>query len=670
MITPSYPLEIVTHQLERFPSTEEMKVFLHSGFHTSVAASDIAGLPKADDSEEPPALQTYGSLVASIPEEATIAILFEHPEARNSLPQLQKKAQQHKQLIVAPLGLYERTGGLFNSVAVARPEADLILLDKVSLSYGDFATAANTGRQLLRGTTLNVFETETWKLAILNCHDYTHADVLNAVLGEDIDVLIVTTRNPASRLFEEYAIADIHRLCCFVIVNNVSDYGGSGVYAPFSRLGNRSGALTMGGTLFSTRGACEVSALVSLPLGDLRDLRENFQTKEARKENRYQYIDPPERIKFFPTKPPYHSIIADENNIETIDLESRGYRRAKDGPLQIAVAQLSSMSMQDYLDNSYHISRSPHCKDFIAKVRDHLELLSRRMASETDASKHIDFLVFPEVFLPLTLEREIKAFSQRWNTIVIGGLEYDPQPSSLTYGTGKATGTNRCRVYIPTAGQVEVAEYVKLTRSQYDARFAKKPGAETETKGELGYFPMTLGDRLLRFRSDSLGTFGVLICYDLSQFDIVCAINLGAGAEPQYQLSPLDTLFIIAHNPYAELYRRCCLADCHRFYQYVVMCNVAQYGGSGVFGPLRTSGDRRTLLFAGKNAEGIFHSSIDVTKLNVARATDDHLLTASAATGITSNINGEKKVTFQRRPGCYQTRSAVTIDRKIPPEDK
>lgn len=660
-------IEIVSHRLQGGSSHGDIEIFLHSGFHTTVAAGDIAGLPKPTDTggiQESQALwQSYETIIDSIPERANIAVLFEHPDAKFLLTQIQNKAEDHSQIIIAPLGLCDRSDGYFNSVAVARPGAQLLILDKLSFSYGDLATALQAKKRLVRGTKLNIFEAEALKLAVLNCNDYTHADVLTAIIHENIDILIITTRNPASRLFEEYAIADIHRLCCFVIINNVSDYGGSGVYAPFSRIGDHTGALTLGGTLFSTRGPCEVSALVSLPLDNLRDLREQFNKKLATTEDRYQYIDPPEQVKFYPSQPPYNSIIEDEKKIDTVDLHTLGYRRSRSGHLQIAIAQLHAMSMDDYLDNSYHISRSLQCQAFITKVRSYLELLDRMMASESNQNAQIDFLVFPEVFLPLGFEEEIKVFSQRWNTIIIAGVEYDAQPHIQYYGTGTAAGANRCRMYIPTAKGVETVEYTKLTRSQYDARFRIDLSSGGETKAGLGYFPMHLGNRLLRFTSDSIGTFGVLICYDLSHFDIIRALNLGARAEPQYQLTPLDTLFIIAHNPYAELYRRCCLADCHRFYQYVVMCNVAQYGGSGIFGPLRTSGDRRTLLYAGKNAEGIFRSSIDIDMLHVARGTSDNLLINSSKNSITTDLNGERGISFQRRPGCFQTRFVITREK-------
>ena len=256
------------------------------------------------------------------------------------------------------------------------------------------------------------------------------------------------------------------------------------------------------------------------------------------------------------------------------------------------------------------------------------------------------------MFVPLDFEDELKGIAESLKTIVIAGVEYDPQSDPAAYGTGNASGTNRCRVYIPTAAGVETVEYVKMTRSQYDARF-KSPSPEGET---LGCFPMVLGDRLLRFTADDLGEFGVLICYDLSHFDLVHAINLrpvDGGEEPPL---PLDLLFVVAHNPFAELYRRCCLADAHRFYQYVVMCNVAQYGGSGIFAPLRTAGERRTLLYAGKGAEGIFSACADLHALRTARATSDHLLSSVPPGQVTARMGRGESASFQRRPGCLHTR--------------
>jgi predicted amidohydrolase len=126
---------------------------------------------------------------------------------------------------------------------------------------------------------------------------------------------------------------------------------------------------------------------------------------------------------------------------------------------------------------------------------------------------------------------------------------------------------------------------------------------------------MERGNHLLRFSHKQFGQFGVLICYDFSHFDIVYTMN-------RHQTeTPPEMLFVVANNPASSLYESCCVSDSHRFYQYIIMCNVAQYGGSGVFGPLKTNGPRQTVLSAGLNAEGISIATIDLSGLQKARET-------------------------------------------------
>jgi predicted amidohydrolase len=456
--------------LPDFSCEGDVKVFLSSGYHTAVAAKDTAlGLESGEGGplkNSSVVIKSYEDTIRSIPKHSNIAVLSEHPETELFFNLLQETAQKNNQIIIAPVGHHDRADGYFNSVAVACPGIEFILIDKISFSFDDIALASEKKKNLLPGKRLLFIKTSSWKLAVLNCHDYTHADIVAAILREDVDILVVTTRNQASRLYDEYATADIHRLSCFVIVNNVSDYGGSGVYAPFSRIGEQDSAVTLGGTLFATRGPCEASAIVSLPIQELQELRKFFSRKTLGKNGkmRYQHIDPPEHIKFHPDNAPYQSVITNADNIENINLNEIGYRREKTGLVRIAVAQLSSMSFDDYIDNSYQITRSPRCPSFSATIRNHLELLESSLERQANEDLRPDFLVFPEVFLPLGLEEDVKAFSRRWNTIIIAGVEYDPQPVAQNYGTGKATGINRCRIYIPTPSGVTTRQYIKLTR--------------------------------------------------------------------------------------------------------------------------------------------------------------------------------------------------------------
>jgi hypothetical protein len=120
---------------------------------------------------------------------------------------------------------------------------------KISFSAED-QEQANDGR-LLRGDRIVIFDLPIGRVCVLNCHEYTHAAIIDELARKPIDFIIVTSFNPAWQLYTEYARADIHRLFCFVVLCNVGNYGGSSVLEPFSKLGGPAGALSLEGVLFS-----------------------------------------------------------------------------------------------------------------------------------------------------------------------------------------------------------------------------------------------------------------------------------------------------------------------------------------------------------------------------------------------------------------------------------
>ena len=308
-------------------------------------------------------------------------------------------------------------------------------------------------------------------------------------------------------------------------------------------------------------------------------------------------------------EPEYRAVVNGREPVRDINLKELRYSQTatQDG-VSVAVAHLPGMEVEDYLQSFYHISSRPNAPAYNSMIEQHLDRLAGHL--ETTGSP-LNFLVFPEVFLPLNLERALTDFSRKFNTIIIGGIEYDRQADGTTADT--VLGENRCLILVPGAGgEVHRFTYSKLTRSQYDARTPP-----SNVNGDRGYFKLKRGDSLIRFVSDESFSFGVLICYDFSHLDITACLNLHGRDVPP------EILFVVAYNPDGDLYRRCCIADAHRFYQYVVMCNVSQFGGSGVFGPVRPAGERQTVLHAGQNAQGISIAQLDLVGLITARKTAD-----------------------------------------------
>jgi len=503
-----------------------------------------------------------------------------------------------------------------NSTLLATSGA-VIRQAKISLSSEDEDLKVKSGR------TVNVFgipgnskeDAICW--AVLNCHDYAHVDIIRAIQENRIEVLIVVAYNAATRLFWQYAISDIHRLFCYVVVVNVAELGGSGVFAPFRRIGRQTNAqIGAGGQVFGARGTAEFRINIPLDIGELRAIRREFTEHGF---NAPLIVQSRGSI--------YSPMVPSEHFMQTFD------RKAGPPPVgevldiptdwnvenpRVAIAQLNHMGLDAYIQTKYRIRQHKSCGEFEHMLSFKLlDLESRcRHKGPTKSGTLLDLLVFPEVFVPRSFLATLQGFSDRMGAVIVAGLDY---PDG-----GEEENANECAIIRPYESRVI---YRKITRSQYDAHRDAKENR----------MPMLRGKDLVRFVNRDGRGFGVLICYDFSHFDLLWNLNL-LGRK-----WPLDVTVVVAHNPFGELYRSCCIADAHRFYQYVVMCNVSDYGGSGVFGPIRTPGARQVLLEAGKGIETVALAELDLRGLNEARNKTDQLLQTGK---------------FMRRPGVFQTRWA------------
>lgn len=486
-------------------------------------------------------------------------------------------------------------------------DAKLYEQHKISLASEDRKDKISPGSELY------IFESNKGSVrwAVLNCHDYSHADLVKKIQDERIELLVVVAYNAAHKLYQEYAHADIHRLFCFIVIANIGEMGGSGVFAPFRSIGKEKNArLSAGGQVFTTHGSSAVDVDIPLDIGLLRSLRQKY-TEEG-------YIAEVTGSEIDPIAPP-QTFLATGDSLQAGPIVAKKLQHEliewnSDKP-KVAFCQLDSLSMETYLSTGYRLD-GKETPGFESSLHHKLAELESRCVYKEHG---LDFLIFPEVFIPRSFIPYLQTFSNKHNTIIIAGVSY-PQHEN----------TNECIIIVPQSmsGQLPRAApyaYRKLSRSQYDAL---KPDSVTRMH-------LKRGSELMCFSNEQGRKFGVLICYDVSHFELVHQINTAAGPEP------LDLLFVVSHNPFGELYRYCCIADAHRFYQHVVMCNVAKFGGSGVFAPTRGPGARRVLAEVGKGVEAIGLVELDLIGQRAARSASEEGLHVG---------------NFMRKPGIYQRR--------------
>jgi predicted amidohydrolase len=540
----------------------------------------------------------------------TLTVLAFHPAVQKCREKIEKFS---KNKTIVALANIERG----RNVSYIAADGKLLQQDKISLASEDRKAGISSGDKLY------VFTPDSnasVRWAVLNCHDYSHINLLQKLQNEEIELLVVVTHNAAQKLYWEYARADVHRLFCFVVIANAGELGGSAVFAPFRRTGKeKNAALNLASQIFGATGQTELDVNVSLDIGYLRSLRQTF-TENG-------YASEVDGADISPISPPQRFLKTDDNKqagpvtgiaVETVNLEWNSVNP------RVAFCQLASLPLKVYTDNAYHLDLDPPSSQRLRVGLDAklLELKQRCVQEDGNeawafgeqqvkAEGKLDFLIFPEVYIPRSYIPTLQAFSNDNNTIVVAGVDYPENEIA-----------NECLIIAPN---VEPAAYRKITRSQYDACGIDKKSARLELKR---------GDKLLRFENKDGASFGVLICYDFSHLELMAAINLDNG-----KTKPLDFLMVVSHNPSGDLYRYCCISDAHRFYQHILMCNVAEYGGSGIFAPTREAGTRRVLCEVGKGIEAIGMRRLDLAGQRAARAASDEDL---------------HKGLYMRKPGLYQ----------------
>jgi len=88
---------------------------------------------------------------------------------------------------------------------------------------------------------------------------------------------------------------------------------------------------------------------------------------------------------------------------------------------------------------------------------------------------------------------------------------------------------------------------------------------------------MNKGNKTTIFENSLSGDFAPIISFDYSHNSILEKLANG-----------IDLLFVSSYNRDVEIYHNYAQADCHRLYCYMSQCNVSGFGGSAVYGSIRS----------------------------------------------------------------------------------
>jgi len=169
-----------------------------------------------------------------------------------------------------------------------------------------------------------------------------------------------------------------------------------------------------------------------------------------------------------------------------------------------------------------------------------------------------DILCFPTMVIPEKMHDIFKERSITEDIIIISGFEYIQDDGCLN---------NVTRLYLPEDYPTQILEnmeYKKIFASQYDPK-------------------MKTGDRVNIYKNTGFGTFTILNCFDYSNIGILNEIAK----------MNVNIIFVTSHNPAFRIYHNYATADSHRNYSYIIIVNSGDFGGSGIYAPIRYEGKLR-----------------------------------------------------------------------------
>ncbi|WP_262173789.1 hypothetical protein [Saccharococcus sp. Marseille-Q5394] len=244
--------------------------------------------------------------------------------------------------------------------------------------------------------------------------------------------------------------------------------------------------------------------------------------------------------------------------------------------IKITVGQIGSFDLGTEIYDSKNGLSYKNPKEMWRKIRKALEVAKQDGA---------DFLVLPEVSVPRKyLDTHIPEICNEHNLMIIGGVEFYHKYTR----NGKKFIQNEAFIAVPGAEKNSGAKeramvwrIPKLYPASVEENFIKEEG-----------YHFSPSNKLYLFKSEEYGNWAVLICVDY--------LNL-----PIHQIlqKKVQTLFIVAFNQDLNYYYS--ISDSlHRIlYCNIIVCNVADYGGSHVYTPLRESYLREVMKLHGNKIE-------------------------------------------------------------------
>jgi predicted amidohydrolase len=167
------------------------------------------------------------------------------------------------------------------------------------------------------------------------------------------------------------------------------------------------------------------------------------------------------------------------------------------------------------------------------------------LAIEEAATKS-NLVVFPELFVPEYAFPAIMELAKKNQIGVVCGMEGNWTDNKYS---------NFANVFIPGAPH-EYQQFKKHPSNYEPENFHTKGGQ-------------------LCFLQSAVGSFSVIICSDLREFDVIAAVE----SQPF-----LDYLVICCCNPYSEIWKHLAIADAARLHSFIILSNWSEHSDADGYG--------------------------------------------------------------------------------------